>query len=114
ESRAHLGDVGELLAFVETHVQGAESRARALRLRVAADHELLPAVALHLDPVRRTLPLILAREPLGYDSLETHLRRRLEESGTVLEHVIGALHGTERGHDASQQLLALGRGTAAR
>src|SRR5206468_3128380 len=53
EPRADLGDVDQLALVVETQVQRAEMRPRALWHRVAADHELLPELTLDLQPVPR-------------------------------------------------------------
>src|SRR6267142_1577208 len=55
EAGAYLGDVDEARggggAVVDAEMERAEVAARALGIRVAADHELLAALALDLDPV---------------------------------------------------------------
>ena len=107
ESGAHFRHVDQLAPLIETDMEGPEAGARALGLRVAADHEFLPAVAFDLDPVRRPPAGVRAREPLRHDPLEPHLGSGLEECLAVLQHVIAALHRSQRRHDACEELLAL-------
>src|SRR5262249_49796378 len=53
ESGADLARVAKLVPLVYAEQQRAESLSRALRLRVAADHHLLPFDALDLQPLAR-------------------------------------------------------------
>src|SRR5207237_9091155 len=70
EARADLRDVHELALVVEAQMERAEVSARALRQRVAADHELLPELTLDLEPVSRTLRGIRTVALLGDDALQ--------------------------------------------
>jgi len=56
EAGADATRVDERVALVDTHVQRAEVRPRALRRGVPADHELLAAVTLDLEPLLPPAP----------------------------------------------------------
>src|SRR5256885_1102341 len=59
EAGADLAREGEPpLALVDADEQRAQAHARALRVREAADHELLPQEALHLEPGARAARLV--------------------------------------------------------
>src|SRR5215470_12463038 len=102
EAGADLGDVDEPALVVEADVQRAEVAARALRIRVATHHELLPALALDLDPLARAAARVRARRAFGHDAFEALLRRGLQEGRAVLGHVIHVAHGTEGRHEHAQ------------
>ena len=87
EARAAIPDKGELAAAIDGENQRAERvRAAALAPRVTGDHELLPALGLHLEPVARPT----AREIAGIcalrdDPFEVLLLGGLEQGRAVVE-----------------------------
>src|SRR5437773_4137412 len=93
EPGADLGHVHEATAVVPPEVQGPEVAARALRIRVPDDHELLPPLALDLDPVPRAPAGIGARGPLGHDAFEPSLRCGLEHRLAVPRDVVAVAEG---------------------
>ncbi len=107
EARTHLRDIDEAPAVVEAEVQRAEVGTRALRHRVAADDELLAALALDLEPVARASGHVAASHPLGDDALESLLGAGLEERITPLDDVIRVAHDAPGRHDEAEQRLAL-------
>src|SRR5580765_4426319 len=112
EPRADLGDIDELAPVVETQVQRAEVSSRALRRRVAADHELLPELTLDLQPVPRPLRGVQAVALLGHDAFQPLLARRREKIRAVLEHVIAEVDDAARRHQELQAFLARFKGKA--
>src|SRR5581483_8951622 len=108
ETGADVADPHEVLAAPDAEDERAEAaRATALALRPAADHELLPAVSLHLEPVAAALPLLVARSRLlRHDALELLLARRLEQRLAVLERA-GHLDGPRRDDELLEPLAAL-------
>src|SRR5262249_25571935 len=106
EPGAHLGDVDQLAPVVEAQMQGAEVRPRALRHRVAADHELLAELALDLQPVARALGGIRTVTLLRDHALETLLAGGGEKVCTVLEHVVAEVDDAARRHQEPQAFLA--------
>src|SRR6185312_8617810 len=87
EAGAAVPDPGELLATLDAEDERAEgSGAAPLALRPAADHELLAAVRLDLQPVAPARAgLVAGLRLLGHDALELLLPRRLEQGLSVLE-----------------------------
>src|SRR5437763_3195492 len=68
------------------HERAEASAPAPLTLGVAADHELLPAVCLDLQPVAAAAPRLVARDgALRHHALEPLLPRRLEQGFPVLE-----------------------------
>ncbi len=117
EAGAHLRDVDEARRVrrpvVEAEVQRPEVPARALGIGVAADHELLPLLALDLDPVAGAPAGIGALRLLGHDPFEPLGGGRLEERDTLPGDVVAVAHRPERRHEEPQALLALDEGPAA-
>src|SRR5207253_698874 len=74
---AHLAGVAELLAVVAViaHEQRAQAHARALRVREATDHELLPAHAFDLHPAVAASADVAALCVLADDALLPLLAR---------------------------------------
>src|SRR5262249_6345890 len=105
EPGAHLGNVDQLAPVVEAQMQSAEVRPRALRHRVAADHELLPELALDLQPVARALRGIRAVALLRDHALEALLAGGGEKIRAVLEHVVAEVDDPARRHQEPQALL---------
>src|SRR5260370_769780 len=87
--------------------------ARALWIGVAADDELLAAMALDLDPVARAAARIRAACPLGHDTLETLLIGRLQEGLPVADHVVDIADGPERRHEEPETIFSRGQWEAA-
>src|SRR5215218_15658 len=75
EARADPARVAEHAVAVVAHEQRSELRARSLRRREPADHELLLGVALQLQPVARAAAVVRAVGTLGDHSLEALLAR---------------------------------------
>src|SRR5262249_25664284 len=73
EPGADLRALREAVALVEPEVERAEVRARALRIRPAADDELLPELHFDLEPVARAAARVGAVGLLGDDALEPAL-----------------------------------------
>src|SRR5262250_3877749 len=93
----HVDETGHgFRAVVEPQVQRAEVAARALRIGVAADHELLSQVALDLDPVAAARAGVEAARALGHDALEALLRGGLVEGLARAHHVV-AIAGRAEG-----------------
>src|SRR4029450_4512405 len=111
EAGSDLRDVDEARrrgrALVEAQVQRAELTARTLRIRVAADHELLMQLALDLHPIAGAAARVRALRLLGDDALEALLERGVEEREALAHDVVAVARGPERGHQAAQALLAL-------
>src|SRR5215813_10012354 len=82
--------------------------ARTLWIGVAADDELLTAMALDLDPFARTAARIRAACALGHDTLETLLIGRRQEGLPVADHMVDVANGPERRQEEPETLLALG------
>ncbi len=89
EPRADIADVAKAAALGDGEHERAEAAAAsALTLRVAGDHELLPAVGLDLQPVPGAPPGLVDRVcALGDDPLEALLLGRLVERVPVLERI---------------------------
>ena len=84
EAGADLAGVAQPAVLVVADQQRAEVRARALRRRVAADHQLLLGVALELAPVARAGGAVGAVGALGDDALEALAAGLAEELLAVL------------------------------
>src|SRR5690606_10944368 len=93
EPGADSASVAQAVALVRAHQERAQPAARARRLREAADHELLVAHALHLQPVPAPPGLVRRIRALGDDALETVPAGLLMEGRTVAHHVVAV---TER------------------
>src|SRR2546429_3830073 len=106
EPRADLGDVDQLALVVETQVQRAEMRPRALWHRVAADHELLPELTLDLQPVPRAFRGIGAVALLRDHAFQPLLAGGGEKVRAVLQHVVTEVDDAARWHQEPQALLA--------
>jgi hypothetical protein len=87
EAGAAVADPVQLAAAIGAEHQRAEAPgAAALALRPAADHELLTAVRLDLQPVPRPLPLaVRRRRNLRHHAFEALLRRHLAQRLAVGE-----------------------------
>ena len=71
EARSDLAREHEVVALEESDEQRAKSDASALAVRESADDELFGQLALHLEPVLRSLVLIRRVEPLRDDAFPT-------------------------------------------
>src|SRR5207249_723491 len=91
-------------------VKGAAVRAGALGIGVAADHELLPALALDLEPVARAPAPIRPVGLLGDDALEVSGVAGVEELLAALLDVSAVPEDAGAARDQQlQELLALGQ-----
>ena len=91
------------------HERPEAAAAAALALRVAADHELLPAVRLDLQPVAAATALGVARRrPLRHHALEMLFGRRLEQRFAVVERA-GELDDRVRREQLLEPSPALGQ-----
>jgi hypothetical protein len=110
EAGAHLARVAQRASCVDAEEQRAHRAAAAARRGEAADDELLPRAALHLEPAGAAA--VIGRERLfGDDALEPEPAGAPEHLGPMAAHVIGEAHalgrGGTRGEQATQRLLAL-------
>ncbi len=89
--------------------QRAEAGARALRVGIATDHELLPLPALELDPVGRPAGPVGRRHALADHALEAEPASRGDQlAGRCLERVAEAHRiAAGLGHERAQRLPAL-------
>src|SRR5438477_2567501 len=71
EAGADLAREDEALPFEVAHQQRAQSDARASWLGEPTNDQLLPHLALHLQPVRRPAMLVAGVASLGDDALPT-------------------------------------------
>ena len=87
EPGADVAGVDEISTLVgREHERAERSLTTALAARVAGDHELLPAVALDLQPLARPpAGQVAGAEPLGHDPFEALLLRGCQERLSVLE-----------------------------
>ena len=99
EARTGAACVDEIVAVVDSQVDGAEKRARALRIRVAADHEFLPPDALDLAPFHAAPGQVARVGPLCDDALQPRLAGGGEELRAVAFHVVGVAHRPGSGDD---------------
>ena len=95
---ADLSREDEIVAVEVADEQSAESGARALGIGEAADDEVLRRLALHLEPVLRSLLLVRRIEPLGDDAFPSLATRTLPRLG-----VVHCRHATQR--RAKRQLV---------
>src|SRR2546422_737958 len=101
EARTHFGDVDEAGPVVETDVERTEVAARALRVGVAADDELLALLTLQLDPIRRPPADVPAPRALRDDALEPGALRGPIDVEPRLRHVVASPHRAARREEAS-------------
>ena len=108
EARAGAARVDEIVAVVDSQVDGAEKRARALRIGVAADHEFLPPDALDLAPFHAAPGQVARVGPLCDDALQPRLAGGVEELRAVAFHVVGVAHRPGSGDDLVEERLPVG------
>ena len=105
EARAHLGGVDEAGPVVDADVERAEVAARALRVGVATDDELLALLTLQLDPVRRPPADVPAPRALRDDALQPGALRGPVDVEPRLRHVVASPHRAARREEASEPRL---------
>ena len=105
-AQATFDELGEL--------QRADERARAVRLRVADDHEVARAVRLDLEPARRPSGDVRALRPLRDESLEPQLRHLAEHELSLARDVVERPHGAELRYALGEQPTALDERNAAK
>ena len=113
EAGADLAGIDEAVTVVDPHVQRAEPPARALRLRPAADDELLAEVALDLQPLARASADVAAVGALGDDALQPLLGGRLVERLAATFHVLAGADHAARRQQQREAGLALRQGDVA-
>src|SRR5258705_377666 len=94
EAGADLTRIAELRPVTDSHQEGAEPHARALRLGVAADHHFLPLETLGLEPGHAAAGGVGGVAPLGHRALEAEPAGAAEECAAAAHHVRGVAHGT--------------------
>src|SRR5215510_14898481 len=107
EARAGATDVGESVRLVHPQVDGAQVNARALRVGVAADHELLTPLALDLAPVGSSATPVGTVAPLRDHSLEPSLAGRAEEALAVPSEVVGVAERIDRRDELAEERLPI-------
>src|SRR3954452_9473321 len=113
ESGAHLARVDEVAVTVVAEQQRAELLARAARRGEPADHELLPVLALELEPVARARGHVRAVRALGDQPLPALAAGLLVELDPVAVAVRGEPDRVGEAERAAQQALAREQGQAA-
>src|SRR3989442_1422833 len=88
-------------------------RARPLRVRVAADHELLALDALDLAPLGAAAAQVARVGPLRDHSLQARLAGGVQERRAVALDVVGVAHRSGRRQELAEERLAVGEREAA-
>src|SRR3954452_3542173 len=106
EAGADLARVAQRAAVVVPEEERAELRPRAARRGVAPDHELLPLLALHLQPVARAPVGVGAVRALGDEALPPLAARLGEQRLAGLAAVRREAHAAGERQLRAQQALA--------
>src|SRR2546425_843701 len=113
EARAGAARIDERVAVVDAQVDGAQPRARPLRVRVAADHELLALDALDLAPLGAAAAQVARVGPLRHHSLQARLAGGVQERRAIALDVVGVAHRSGRRQELAEERLAVGEREAA-
>src|SRR5581483_6295061 len=106
EAGSDLADVLERAVLSRAQKERAEVRSRSVRFGEAADHELLPAEALYLEPIPPAPAPVRRATALRNDPFEPEPARAREELGAVSDDVIAVPDAIRFREDLPKLLFA--------